>query len=419
MNNDNKYRETVTIIRAGRRRRYRAERRFRYASAAATGLALLFLALLLGNIAHQALPAFHQARIRLTVTFSPARITDNPDRGDYSALIHEALYSLFPAVSGRRQRRKLVRLVSRSAAAELRRQVLANPGLIGRQKELWLTAAAVVDHWLREPDAAILKLSPAQRHWLQELKRQHRLARPWNWNLFICGDSRDPEAAGILGALVGSLLTLLVTLTLTFPLGVAAALYLEEFAPQTPLTDFLEININNLAAVPSIIFGLLGLMVFINLFGLPRSASLVGGLVLSLMTLPTIIITSRAALKAVPPSLREAALALGASRLQMVFHHLLPRALPGILTGAIIGLARALGETAPLLMIGMVAFIVDIPRNLTDPATVLPVQIYLWADSPERAFVARTAAAIIVLLGFLIAMNSGAVWLRHRYEKRG
>jgi phosphate transport system permease protein len=216
----------------------------------------------------------------------------------------------------------------------------------------------------------------------------------------------------------GALLPLLVTLLLSFPIGVAASVYLEEFAPKNRWTDLIEVNINNLAAVPSIVFGLLGLAVFLNFFGFPRSAPVVGGLVLTLMTLPVIIIASRSALKAVPPSIREAALGVGASKMQMVAHHVLPLALPGMLTGTIIGMARALGETAPLLMIGMVAFIVDIPRGLMDPATVLPVQIYLWADSPERAFAERTSAAIIVLLAFLIIMNAAAVILRRRYERR-
>ena len=217
---------------------------------------------------------------------------------------------------------------------------------------------------------------------------------------------------------MGSFWVLLVTLALSFPIGVAAAVYLEEFARRNRWTDLIEVNINNLAAVPSIVFGLLGLAVFLNVFGLPRSAPLVGGLVLTLMTLPTIIIASRAALKAVPPSIREAALGVGASQMQMVVHHVLPLALPGMLTGTIIGMARALGETAPLLMIGMVAFIVDIPKGFTDPATVLPVQIYLWADSPERAFVERTSAAIMVLLAFLVVMNAGAIILRKKFERR-
>jgi phosphate transport system permease protein len=261
-------------------------------------------------------------------------------------------------------------------------------------------------------------LTDDQIAWVDALKKDGQLKLGFNTAFFTGGDSREPEQAGVWGAVVGSLYTLAVTLLLSFPIGVAAAIYLEEFAPRNRWTDLIEVNINNLAAVPSIVFGLLGLAMFLNFFGMPRSAPLVGGFVLTLLTLPTIIIAGRAALKAVPPSIREAALGMGASKLQMVGHHVLPLAMPGILTGTIIGMARALGETAPLLMIGMVAFIVDVPRSLSDPATVLPVQIYLWADSPERAFLERTSAAIIVLLGFLIIMNATAVILRNRYERR-
>jgi len=262
----------------------------------------------------------------------------------------------------------------------------------------------------RQQDATVVRV------W--ELEQQQRIRKQFNITFFTAGDSREPELAGIWGAAVGSFYTLLITLCLSFPIGVSAAIYLEEFAPKNKWTDLIEVNINNLAAVPSIVFGLLGLAVFINFFGLPRSAPLVGGLVLTLMTLPTIIIASRAALKSVPPSIREAALGVGASKMQTTFHHVLPLALPGMLTGTIIGMAQALGESAPLLMIGMVAFIVDIPGGFTDPATVLPVQIYLWADSPERAFVERTSAAIMVLLGFLIVMNALAVMLRRKFERR-
>ncbi|MEO0962854.1 MAG: phosphate ABC transporter permease PstA [Pseudomonadota bacterium] len=254
--------------------------------------------------------------------------------------------------------------------------------------------------------------------WLRALQNDGAIERTFADVLFTKGDSRAPEQAGLWGAVVGSFLTLIITLMLSFPIGVLAAIYLEEFAPQNRITDLIEVNINNLAAVPSIVFGLLGLAMFLNFFGLPRSAPLVGGMVLALMTLPTIIIATRAALKAVPPSIREAALGIGASKVQVITHHVLPLAMPGILTGTIIGMAQALGETAPLLMIGMVAFIVDVPGGFTDPATVLPVQIYIWADSPERAFVAKTSAAIMVLLTFLIMMNALAVLLRRRFERR-
>lgn len=253
---------------------------------------------------------------------------------------------------------------------------------------------------------------------LDALQHQGKVEKSFNWLFFTAGDSREPELAGIRGAVVGSILTLLVTLGLCLPIGVLAAIYLEEFAPKNQLTDFIEININNLAAVPSIVFGLLGLAVFLNFFGMPRSAPLVGGLVLALLVLPTIIIASRAALKAVPPSIREGALGIGASKQQAIFHHVLPLALPGIMTGSIIGMAHALGETAPLLMIGMVAFIVDVPRAITEAATVMPVQIYLWSDLPEPAFQYKTAAAITVLLLILFVMNGTAIWLRKKFERR-
>ena len=262
------------------------------------------------------------------------------------------------------------------------------------------------------------KIQDRQIAFLEVLKDKGAVQKVFNWPFFANGDSREPELAGILGALVGSAFTMLVTLILCLPLGVGAAIYLEEFAPKNRLTNLIEVNINNLAAVPSIVFGLLGLAMFLNFFGMPRSSPLVGGLVLALLVLPTIIIASRAALKSVPPSIREAALGVGASKQQAIFHHVLPLAMPGIMTGTIIGMAHALGETAPLLMIGMIAFIVDVPGRLTDAATVLPVQIFLWSDLPELGFQAKTAAAIVVLLAFLILMNGMAIWLRKKFERR-
>jgi phosphate transport system permease protein len=295
--------------------------------------------------------------------------------------------------------------------------------LVGRREKVEVLASDRLDQLLkgrieRNVPESDRPLTDAQLAWADALEADGVLALRFNTGFFTQGDSREPEQAGVRGALMGSVYTLLVTLGLSFPIGVAAAVYLEEFARRNRWTDLIEVNINNLAAVPSIVFGLLGLALFLNFFGMPRSAPLVGGLVLTLLTLPTIIIASRAALKAVPPSIREAALGMGASRIQMVQHHVLPLAMPGMLTGTIIGMARALGETAPLLMIGMVAFIVDVPGGFTDPATVLPVQVFLWADSAERAFLERTSAAIIVLLAFLALMNAAAVILRNRFERR-
>ena len=298
-----------------------------------------------------------------------------------------------------------------------------NPDWIGTVRSVSLPASDDIDQLMKGKIDADLpenmrRVSDREISWVRALESNSQIGLTFNTRLFTNADSRDPEVAGILGAAMGSLFALLICFSISFPLGVGAAVYLEEFAPKNKWTDMIEVNINNLAAVPSIIFGLLGLAVFLNTFGLPRSAPLVGGMVLALMTLPTIIIAARAALKAVPPSIREAALGLGASKHQVVWHHVLPLALPGMLTGTIIGMAQALGETAPLLMIGMVAFIADVPTGMTDPATALPVQIYLWADSPERAFTERTSAAIMVLLAFLITMNALAVWLRRKLERR-
>jgi phosphate transport system permease protein len=343
--------------------------------------------------------------------------------GDYSGVFKSALREKFPHVQERRELRQLYGLISDGAAFDLRDLVLEDPGLIGKTRELWLMASDDIDQIVKGKIERDLPeeqrvVSDLQLGWLDALVAEERVERRFNRVFFTAGDSREPEQAGVLGAVVGSFLTLLVTLLLSFPIGVAAAVYLEEFAPANRFTDLIEVNINNLAAVPSIVFGLLGLAIFIQFFGVPRSAPLVGGLVLTLMTLPTIIIASRAAIKAVPPSIREAALGMGASQVQVVAHHVLPLAMPGMLTGAIIGMARALGESAPLLMIGMVAFIADIPGSLTDPATVLPVQVFLWADSPERAFLERTSGAIMVLLAFLLVMNAAAVFLRQKFERR-
>ncbi len=338
-------------------------------------------------------------------------------------MVKKSLRQDFPGVSGRRQKRKLYGLASNGASYLLQKMVIANPGIIGTTQKIWVPASDNVDmlmkgHIDRNTPESDRLIKDNQLAWIDQLDKDHRLKKRFNTAFFTSGDSREPELAGIRGAVVGSFYLLFITLVLSFPIGVAAAIYLEEFAKKNRWTDIIEVNINNLAAVPSIVYGLLGLAVFLNFFGLPRSSPLVGGLVMTMMTLPTIIISSRISLQSVPPSIREAALGIGASKMQTVFHHVLPLALPGMLTGSIIGMARALGETAPLLMIGMVAFIVDIPAKITDPATVLPVQIYLWADSPERAFMERTSAAIMVLLAFLIVMNGAAVFLRNRFERR-
>jgi phosphate transport system permease protein len=360
----------------------------------------------------------------LTIFFDPEFLQqESLASANYQGLVKSSLRKMFPGVKGRRDKRQLYGLVSSGATYQLRDMVLKKPEVIGKSLEIWVPADDDVDmffkgHFDRNVAEGERRLNDKQLAWIDQLSADGRIKKKFNGTFFTAGDSREPELAGIRGAVVGSFLTLLITLLLSFPIGVAAAVYLEEFAPRNRWTDLIEVNINNLAAVPSIVFGLLGLAVFLNFFGLPRSAPLVGGLVLTLMTLPTIIIASRSALTSVPPSIREAALGVGASKMQMVAHHVLPLAMPGMLTGTIIGMARALGETAPLLMIGMVAFIVDIPGGFTDPSTALPVQIFLWADSPERAFVEKTSAAIMVLLAFLIVMNAAAVILRKRFERR-
>ena len=420
-------------VKAGLARRYAAERRFRLYGVIAIGASLGFLALLLVSIVSKGLPAFSQSFVQLDVPVDldtlgidaeaaadPAKLR----RANWNGAIKLALRERFPDAESRSEKRALYDLVSSGAEYRLAERVAAEPGLLGSRVTLWVAAddeiGALVKGGadLSDPGSIRSRVSEATIARAAELERAGELDVRFNTTFFTNGDSREPEMAGIRAALVGSAYTLLITFCLSFPIAVAAAIYLEEFAPQNRWTDLVEVNINNLAAVPSIVFGLLGLAVFINFFALPRSAPVVGGIVLSLMTLPTIIISSRASLKSVPPSIREAARGLGASDLQVVFHHVLPLAMPGILTGTIIGLAQALGETAPLLMIGMVAFIVDVPQGITDSATVLPVQVFLWADSPERAFTEKTSAAIMVLLAFLIAMNAVAVLLRKRFERR-
>ena len=412
------------------KRRHRAERGFRVFGVVAIVVALTFLGLMFLSIATKGWSAFQQTSVRLDIHFDETVIdpegTRDPETlsaADYQGLVKAALRRAFPDVRKRRDKRKLYKLVSQGAAFELRRLVLDDPAMIGRTEGLWLPASDDVDMVMKgrirtdipESDRPV---SDKQLAWIADIEGKGALEKRFNVRFFTGGDSREPELAGIMGAVVGSLFSLAVCLALSFPVGVLTAVYLEEFAPKNRWTDWIEININNLAAVPSIIFGLLGLAMFLGVFGLPRSASIVGGMVLALMTLPTIIVAGRSSIKAVPPSIRYAALAIGASPMQTVFHHVLPLAMPGVLTGTIIGMARALGETAPLLMIGMVAFIVDIPRSILDPATALPVQIFLWADSPERAFEERTAAAIICLLVFLVCMNLLAVVLRQKFERR-
>ena len=416
------------LIKQSLKRRNRAERNFQWFGKLGVALGLAAVVLLFVDIISKGSGAFRATYIQLEIEYDPEAIgilnvndTEEFIFANWQNLAKKSLRDLFPEVTKRGERRKLNNLVSEGTGFDFRDQLTQNPSLWGTKESLWILADDDIDtyykSWL-DDDPFSARLTSEQIKWIDQLHNDDLIALKFNTKFFERGDSREPEQAGIKGALIGSFFTLILTLLMSFPMGVTAAIYLEEFAPKNKWTDLIEVNINNLAAVPSIIFGLLGLAIFINFFGIPRSIPVLGAIVLALMTLPTIIITSRAAIKSVPPSIREAALGVGASRFQTTLHHVLPLSLPGMLTGAIIGMARALGETAPLLMIGMVAFIVDIPGGFTDPATVLPVQIFLWIDSPERAFVEKTSAAIIILLSFLMVMNFVAVYLRKRLERR-
>ena len=401
--------------------RHRAEKRFIAYGFISLILAATMLATIIGSMIYRSIPAYTNYSIDLEINMTEISAEDEFEDINFRGIIRSSLFSFFPEVESRSDKRKLFKLISSSASYTLRDFIIENPSYIN--KKFYFNVLFTDDSDIFYKGYVDTSLSESERRlddqevaWLNELKNTGRVKNKISKNLFLNGDSREPEVAGFWGATIGSLITISVTLLLSFPIGVLTAIYLENFAVKNRITDFIEVNINNLAAVPSIIFGLLGLAVFINFFGMPRSIPLVGGLVLSLMTLPTIIIATRSSLQSVPPSIREASLAMGASEMQVVFQHLLPSALPGIFTGTIIGLARAFGESAPLLLIGMVAFIVDIPSTFTDPATALPVQIYIWADSPERAFVAKTSAATLILIGLLILINLAAVLLRKRYE---
>ncbi len=412
-------------------KRRAAEWRFQAYGIAAITFGLLCVLLLFAVIIEKGLPAFRQSSMQLDVVLDPAvidaagtKVRDDLMSADYESLIRAALYKKLAIAPDDEAKMALADdLVSSGADVDVRRAVLDNPALIGTTLKIPLLTHDNVDAVLKGAiDRAVpedsRQIKDQQLAWVDTLVADGTISSSFNWGLFTRGASSKPETAGLGVAAIGSFFMMLTVLLVSVPLGVAAAIYLEEFAPKNRWTDLIEVNISNLAAVPSIVFGLLGLAILINFVGLPRSASLVGGLVLALMTLPTVIIAARAAITAVPPSIRQAALGVGASKMQSIFHHVLPLAMPGILTGTIIGLAKALGETAPLLMIGMVAFVVDYPKTPMDPATALPVQIYMWSSAQERGFVERTSGATMVLLLFLLAMNLIAVILRRRFERK-
>lgn len=407
------------------------EWRFRLWGRAAIGFALAALAWLLISIVGTGYTAFQQNFMTLEFELSESVLapdgTRDPEKlrgANYRRIVQTTMYELFPVVTDRKAKQELFGLTSASGATnKLRQMVYKNPDLIGKTVSVTVPASDQIDQLLkgyikRDTDESRRKVSDQQIAWADTLKERGIIKKKFNRILFMNPDSRDPELAGIASAVIGSVMILVVAFVLAFPIGVGAAIYLDEFAPKNKFTDFIEININNLAAVPSIVFGLLGLAVFLNFMGMPRSIPLVGGMVLALRVFPTITIATRSALQGVSPSIVDGALSLGASHTQAVFQQKLPLAAPGILTGSIIGMAQALGETAPLLMIGMVAFVTEVPNSITEPATALPVQIFLWSDSAERAWAERTSAAIIVLLVVLITMNGFAIWLRNRLEQR-
>ena len=439
--------KTQQTVAASLNRRHRQEKLFKGVGLGAVVISLTLVAILFINIFAKGLPAFWQSAITLDIYFDPEIIqisekpVQNPDETDnafrqrdiewqselgminFNRLIVEGLTKVIPDAS--QHRRDITRVVTSGERFALRQMVIDNPDIIGQTKTVHLLTDANIDVWLKGnidrslPDAQ-QQLSPKVREWVEMLSEQGIIKNRFSFALFMNPDSRSSLAsAGLAGAFMGSLYMMLVVIFLAVPMGVAAAIYLEEFAPKNKLTDLVEVNINNLAAVPSIVFGLLGAAVFIGWFKLPMSAPIVGGLVLSLMTLPTVIIATRSTLKAIPPSIRQAALGLGASKMQAIFHHVLPLAVPGILTGAIIGVAQALGEAAPLLLIGMKSFVAQVPTGPFEQSTALPVQIFLWQGNELRNFFeARTSAAIIVLLALMLSLNALAIWLRKKYEKR-
>ena len=413
-------------------KRLNSEKRFRVYCIGAMSFALAWVLILFLNIFSSGYSAFYRTVIQVdvpflnliedTTQFSEMSSEDINNLSMYS-FSKKAIYGLFPDIEEKKDKKMLIRLFSIEFEQEIREFLKSNKSNINETETIYLTASDDVDqvnkgNYPRDLDEDKRRIKDIQLLFFDDLVDRGLVSYEFNLPFLMRGDSREPELAGVGGSIVGSLFTILVVLILSFPIGIFAAIYLEEFAPKNRVTDFIEININNLAAVPSIVFGLLGLGIILNTFGLPRSTPLVGGIVLSLMTLPTIIIATRASLRAVPPSIREGALAVGATKMQAVMHHVVPVAMPGALTGTIIGLAQALGETAPLLLIGMVAFVVDVPQTPLDASASLPVQVYLWSESAERGYVEKTSATIMMLLGFLILMNLAAVLIRRKFETK-
>lgn len=422
----------ASLVQKGLKKRNAKEFRFKLLGITSIALALSFLVLLFAMLTSKGYGAFLRSEIKLTINLTKEEIAAGSnltvqeldqiptaeliEKINYRRLIKQSLKEKFPDAKSLAEINSLYQLTSKISALELKKQISQNPQLIGEKYDLWLSASSKVDIYFKHKQTS--SLNKKQVEWLEKSIANHEIKTAFNWKFFTFADSREPEIAGIGSGLVGSILVMLIFLSLAFPIGVMCAFYLEEFAPKNRITDIIEISINNLAAIPSIIYGLLGLTVYLQFFYLPRSSSLVGGMTLFMLVLPVIIIATRNTIRSIPNSIRDAAIGLGASKVQIVLHHLLPLSVPGIMTGTILAISRALGETAPLLMIGMIAFIADIPQNFSDPTTVLPVQIYLWSDSPEAGFAEKTAAAILVLLAMLILFNLIAVILRKKFEKK-
>ncbi len=395
------------------KKRHAKETRFKSFAMLSIAFALIFLVLLFGMILNKSSGAFWRSEIALEIDLSNE---SDATKIDHRQIIKDALKARFSDAKSLSEKNSLYQILSKIGNLELRKQLEKNPDLIGKKSFFYFSASSKADMFLKHHNSSLL--NEKQLEWLEEIVAQKQFRQVFNWKFFQFADSREPEIAGIGAGLTGSILVMLIFLSFAFPIGVMCAFYLEEFAAKNRVTDIIEISINNLAAIPSIIYGLLGLTVYLQFMNLPRSSSLVGGMTLFMLVLPVIIIATRNTIRSIPNSIRDGAAALGASKMQITLHHLLPLSIPGIMTGTILAISRALGETAPLLMIGMIAFIADIPQNFTDPTTVLPVQIYLWSDSPEMGFVEKTAAAILVLLGFLILFNLVAIILRKKFEKK-
>ena len=393
-------------------KRKKSEKRFIFLGKISIGFSLFFLVALFAMIIYKSNGVFTSTKIAIEFDLNKESEISTLD---YRQIIKQNLRKIDPQINSIAELNLLYQLVSKASNLDLKNSIEKNKNAVSTQI-YWVKASSKVDMFIKHNDASSLKEN--QILWIKKLQEQNKIQTFFNWEFFQFGDSREPEIAGILSSFVGSLMIMIIFLICAFPIAIMCAFYLEEFAPKNRLTDIIEISINNLAAIPSIIYGLLGLTVYLQFMHLPRSSSLVGGMTLFMLVLPVIIIATRNTIRSIPNQIRDGALAIGASRMQLIWHHLLPLSIPGIMTGTILAVSRALGETAPLLMIGMVAFIADTPQNFLDPSSALAVQIFLWSDLPEAGFVEKTSGAILILLTFLILLNLGAIILRKKFERK-